>query len=365
MKAFLIPLISFSLIACNGQTAQTESQEQGVRSVKYITTKYESHRQVREFSGLVKSAQTSPISFKVGGTVNQVLVLKGQHVNKGQILAQLGTEEFTLALNKAKASLGAANAARIQAEDKYIRAAKLNESGFISDSELTAIRADFDAKLEQQNLAMSDLNNAELNLSRTVLYAPYTGQISDVSVDDFTKVNSGQKIIELVNNDSFDVDFLVPESLIQEAKYGEEVDIQFPSLPSQVFVGSVSEIGAVVRKGNAYTVTVRVQGDTNQLRNGMSATIKLNVGASNENIIRLPLEAFDFDDDSHSTQDNNAAIFVVNPESFHLERRYVKLLRKVNHNVVVLDNLQEGEYVVVAGVPFLYEGQKVNLWQGY
>ncbi|WP_164684108.1 efflux RND transporter periplasmic adaptor subunit [Vibrio maerlii] len=365
MKAFLIPLISLSLIACEGQDTQVKPQEQAVRSVKFITTKYESHRQVREFSGLVKSAQTSPISFKVGGTVNQVLVLKGQRVNKGQILAQLGTEEFTLALNKAKASLGAANASRIQAEDKFTRAAKLNESGFISDSELTAIRADFDAKLEQQNLAMSDLNNAELNLARTVLYAPYTGLISDVLVDDFTKVNSGQKIIELVNNDSFDIDFLVPESLIQEVQYGEEVDITFPSLPEEALVGNVSEIGAVVRKGNAYTVTVRVNGDTSRLRNGMSAIIRLNVGTHNENIVRLPLEAFDFDDKSHGDENNNAAIFVVNPDTHHLERRYVKLLRKINHQVVVLDNLEEGELVVVAGVPYLYEGQKVNLWQGY
>lgn len=364
MKRLLLLPFLVALTACGERTeVQANIAEKQVKSVKYIETEFANHQQTRQFGGEVKSATTSPLSFKVGGTIEVLHVKKGQRVEKGDIIAELDKEEFALALAKARASLGSATAAHVQAKDQYERANKLKEKGFVSDSELFSIKADLDAKAQQVNVAITDVNNAELSLARTALYAPFSGQVSAVFLDEFTKINSGTTVIELINSNAYQVDFLVPESLIGEVDFGEQINVIIPALNGLVLESSVSEIGAVVEKGNAYSVTLMLSQTNDLLRNGMTAHVVFNIGQQNEQIVFLPLTAFDFNDYEERGEQNNAAIFIVN-EQLTLEKRYVQVRRNINSDVVVLNNLSAGEKVVVAGVPYLFEGQQVSLWNG-
>lgn len=363
MKHFFIISLCFSLLACKADQKTQEETADVIRSVKTINTQFVSHTTQRELAGVIKSTQTSPLSFKVSGTANKILVTKGTLVTNGQVLAQLGQEEFTLAYNKAQASLGAAKAALIQAEDKYVRSEKLNQKGFVSDSELTAFKADFNAKEQQVKLSETDVRNAKLNLERTLLIAPFDGLISEVLIDDYTKVSSGQKVIELVNANSLDVDVLVPESLIKYLSFGQKVDIEIPALQYKVVQGEITEIGAVVQKGNAYAVTVSILNPDTTIRNGMSANIIVNFGGTDSKAIILPLSAVNFDDASAAKERRHASIYVVNETTMQLEKRYVSTERTLDNEFRVFEGLTQGEKVVVAGVPFLYPGQKVKIWQ--
>ncbi|RTZ17403.1 efflux RND transporter periplasmic adaptor subunit [Vibrio aquaticus] len=337
--------------------------EQPVRSVKFISAEYQNHQQNRKFGGEVKSATTSPLSFKVGGTIEVIHVKKGQRVKQGDLIAELDKEEFKLALDKANAALGSANAAHFQAKDQFERANKLKERGFVSDSELLTIKADLDAKAQQVNVALTDVDNAALSLARTSLYAPFSGQISAVFLDEFTKISSGTSVTELINSNAYQVDFLVPESLIQEVKFGEQLSVSIPALNDLPLTGIVSEIGAVVEKGNAYSVSLMLENTGDLLRNGMGANVNFTIGKTHEEVVLLPLTAFNFSDSKARNEKENAAIFVVS-EELVLEKRYVQVRRNINSEVVVLSNLKEGEKVVVAGIPYLFEGQKVTLWNG-
>ncbi|MGR5209559.1 efflux RND transporter periplasmic adaptor subunit [Vibrio rotiferianus] len=345
------------LTACKSEAP--EPQFDAVRSVKFQEVSFQSYQPIREFSGVVKSTQTSPLSFKVSGTIEHLFVKKGEKVDSGEPLAQLETKDFVLALKKAQASLGAATAAKVQAEDKYLRSLKLNKNQFVSESELKSIEADFDAKKQQQALAQTDLSNAQLNLERTQIFAPFNGQVSEVFVEEFTKTSSGQPIIELVNHDEFQIDFLIPESLVNRMAIGQKVDVSVPVLNDTQLKATVSEIGAMVKKGNAYAITLTLDSQIGHLRNGMSANIKLSTGGSENNIVRLPLTAFDYNDTSGG---GKAAVYVIDPSSLTLIKRYVSVMKEVNNRVIVTGQLEEGDKVVVAGIPYLYEGQNVSLW---
>ena len=360
----IILFTAFLLVGCEKKTdSNNDTKAEVIRNVKYLTTTRTSFIIERELAGVVQSTRTSPLSFIVGGTVSDILIAKGNRVKKGQVLARLETDELELTIGKASASLGAAQAALVQAEDKYSRAEKLQLKGFVSDSELLNIKADFDAKNQQMLSAQIDLRNAKLNLSRTELIAPYAGLISHVMIDDFTKVNSGQKVLELVNNNSLEVAVLVPESLIQYFSFGMGVTIEIPALDDLQVSGELTEIGAVVEKGNAYSVTVRILESNNKIRNGMSANVMVTLGNEDPTAIVLPLSAVNFDDISAAREEKKAAIYVVNPMTMTLEKRYVATERTLDNKFKVYDGLVEGEHVVIAGVPFLFEGQKVQLWQ--
>lgn len=363
MKFIIVLFTALMLIGCEkGSKPENEQKAEVIRNVKYITTSRTSYLIERELSGVVQSTRTSPLSFKIVGTTSEILISKGNRVKKDQVLARLETDELELTISKVSASLGASRAALLQAEDKYVRAEKLQKKGFVSDSELLNIKADFDAKNQQMLAAQADLRNAKLNLSRTELKAPYAGLISHVLVDDFTKVNSGQKILELVNNNSLEVAILVPESLIQYFSFGMSVNIEIPAIGAEV-AGELTEIGAVVEKGNAYSVTVRILDSNNKIRNGMSANVVVSLGNKDAMAIVLPLSAVNFDDLSAAREEKKAAIYVVNPATMTLERRFVATERTLDNKFKVYDGLVEGEHVVIAGVPFLFEGQKVQLWQ--
>ncbi len=363
MRTFITPLILL-LAACSDSGVESNlPSDNPIKSVKYVIAEPESYQQIRQFGGEVKSATTSPLSFKVSGTIDRVLVNKGEFVEQGQLLAVLDSEEFELALDKAKAALGSASAAQFQSLDQYERALKLQKKGFVSDSELLSIKADLDAKTQQVNVARTDVNNAELSLSRTSLYAPFTGQLSTVNYDDYTKISAGSTVLELISSNAYQVDFLVPESLIQEVQFKERLEIEVPALNHYKIEGVVTEIGAVVEKGNAYSVTIMLEDSTAKLRNGMSASVQFPLGEFKDSVVTLPLTAFDFGDYSAAGEESNAAIFVIDDE-MKLVKRYVKVLKNINSEVVVLSNLNEGERVVVAGVPYLYERQQVSLWTG-
>jgi len=61
-------------------------------------------------SGSVEGSETADVAFQVGGRVVRVLVEEGQHVSKGQLLAEIEPTDYRNAFNAAEAQKAAAPA---------------------------------------------------------------------------------------------------------------------------------------------------------------------------------------------------------------------------------------------------------------
>ena len=61
-------------------------------------------------SGSVEGSETADVAFQVGGRVARVLVEEGQHVSKGQLLAEIEPTDYRNAFNAATAQKEAAQA---------------------------------------------------------------------------------------------------------------------------------------------------------------------------------------------------------------------------------------------------------------
>jgi len=59
-------------------------------------------------SGSIEGSETADVAFQVGGRVVRVLVEEGQHVTKGQLLAEIEPTDYRNALNAATAQKEAA-----------------------------------------------------------------------------------------------------------------------------------------------------------------------------------------------------------------------------------------------------------------
>ncbi|WP_392340439.1 efflux RND transporter periplasmic adaptor subunit [Moritella marina] len=316
----------------------------------------------REISGQIRSAEQSSLSFRVNGVLQAIYVSKGDLVVTGQPLAQLDDSDFTVALNKTQASLGSSRASAKAANDQLQRATRLPE-GVISLAELEQLGNNAEAALQQVKVIEADLARAKLELQRTILRSPFDGQIAAVSVDNFSKVSNGQEVIELIDGDAYEVEVLLPESMIGNIDYQQAVSVTVSALQDKMFAGEVSEIGSRVENGNAFPVTIRLNKSSDKLRNGMSGSVKFTVNNSRVAAYLVPLTALDFTHSMAGEGSQDALLYVINEQTMVLEQRNVKVGHIRANNIEVYTGINENEAIVVAGIPFLRDGMAVTLWQ--
>ena len=78
-------------------------------------------------SGSVEGSETADVAFQVGGRVTRVLVEEGQHVSKGQLLAEIEPTDYRNAFNAATAQKEAAQAVQ-QRADAGVRQQELEQA---------------------------------------------------------------------------------------------------------------------------------------------------------------------------------------------------------------------------------------------
>jgi len=348
------------LSGCN-KTSDTVTAELP-KAVKFQRVSESTGSIFREISGQIRSAEQSSLSFRVNGVLQDIYVSKGDRVVTGQPLAQLDDSDFIVALNKTQASLGSSRASAKAANDQLQRATRLPE-GIISLAEIEQLNNNAEAAQQQVKVIEADLARAKLELQRTILRSPFDGQIAAVSVDNFSKVANGQEVIELIDGDAYEVEVLLPESMIGNINYQQAVTVTVSALQDKVLAGEVSEIGSRVENGNAFPVTIRLNQSSDKLRNGMSGSVKFTVNNSSLPAYLVPLTALNFTYTGTGESAQDASLYVINELTMTLELRIVKVGHIRANSIEVYSGISESEAIVVAGIPFLRDGMAVTLWQ--
>lgn len=111
-------------------------------------------------------------------------------------------------------------------------------------------------------------------------------------------------------------------------------------------------------------MTIALEADSARLRPGMSASGTFSFRAGDGESWLVPINAFlpkPGDDQSAHISERELTVFVVDPGSETVSRRTVKPLGLRGNDVLVDRGLSGGDRVVVAGVSFLHDGQRVRL----
>ncbi len=88
------------LSACGG--GKDKDTEPVIHSVMTVRPGSSEGAMQKNFSGVVKENATVSLSFRAAGQIAHIYVKEGQHVQKGQLLAQLDTKDYQLAVDNAK-----------------------------------------------------------------------------------------------------------------------------------------------------------------------------------------------------------------------------------------------------------------------
>ncbi len=331
--------------------------------------------QSRRMSGKVQAADQSKLSFGVSGNVAEIFVETGQAVTEGQLLARLDPEPLRLSLEKLRASVTTARAKRVDAQSEFERMRNLIKQQGASQREVDAATSALGAADGDLNGTLRSLEQAELDVARTKLTAPFDGRIVEVSVDPFEEVAASGQAFLLQANGALEVEVRVPETLIRNVDFGQVVQVEFPSIEGVDVKGVVATIGAESESGNAFPVTVRLASTEADIRPGMTASVTFNFNAylDGRNAYLIPISALAIDaglreaaatgTPEQAGPGSEVPVFVLDPATGTVGLRQVTVGDIRGNELEVFEGLQPGDQVVAAGVSFLRDGMEAQAWK--
>ncbi len=357
-----IPVYILALVL-GGCTAQKEEEAQ-VRPVQYTIVQNSATQSLRTFSGLVEAGYEATLSFKVAGTLLERPVNVGDAVPKGALLARLDNRDYQIVVAGAQAALDLAQAQYLNAKADYERTKSLYENRNAAKNDLDAARASSDSRKAQVESAQAQLAAAQLQLSYTEIASPDQCNVAEIYFEQNENIGVGQPVVRVNCGDCPQVTVSVPDTIINQIKPNDNVNVRTPALPGEVLVAKVKEVGVATGVRSAtYPVRVVMTGDCTHslLRSGMAADVEFNFNLSPaaENTIIVPIVAVNEDKDG-------TFVFVLTPDAdragyYIAQRRDVTIGEMTRLGLVVKQGLAPGEYIATAGVKQLNDQAVVTL----
>ena len=354
LRVALLSLLG--LAACGGNDVEKDPI---VRPVRYEQVFSTGAARTRSFSGTAQAGLESRLSFKVGGTVQQVRVKIGDRIRAGQTIARLDATDYDLRVQDAEAALARSRAEFRQAASNYDRIQRLWENRNAARADLDAARAASEAAEAAVSSSVQKLALARMNMEYTTLTAPVDGAISDVRVEANENVQPGQVVAVLSSGRRAEVTATVPEALIGGIREGDSVTVRFDALSNRDFAATVTEVGVSATPGGAtFPVTVRLNEETEAVRPGMAAEVSFRFGTPDgRERIYVPPAAVQEDRGGRYA-------FVVEPADpgFGVTHRRTVVAGEIGPDgLEIREGLSDGELLVTAGVTKIQDGMRVKL----
>jgi RND family efflux transporter MFP subunit len=354
-----LPLLVLLVAACEEEALAPQVLP---KAVKTVIVAANGGFAERRFSGVL-AADATRLSFSVGGRLLETPFREGETFKTGMLLARLDPTDIEREITSATARLQAARGRLADAQQAYDRQKTLFDKQVASKAALDKAEVSLKTMRSELVVAETDLQQAEERLRKTRLVAESSGVVIRRLAKSLEEVSAGEPVYEVGADDALDVELLVPEQLVPSIAFGMALQVDLDGLASGPIEAHVSEVAAAAETGNAFRVKAELSEAPAGARSGMTATVRLDLGTGQETLFDLPLSAValgGFSGGSESRKD--AEVFVFDPAAGRVVRRAVRIERFYGNRVLVSQGLSDGEHVVVAGVPFLRDGESARLW---
>jgi membrane fusion protein (multidrug efflux system) len=204
---------------------------------------------------------------QVAGRVTQVHTREDDRVRAGDVLLEIDTTEYALSLAQARAQLAKAEAA-------YREYTLFDDQ--IQDSTVRAERARVARAKSGLEDAELGVRQAQLQLARTHVVAPFAGRAASLKVVEGATVRVGDELVTVVDLDPMRIEVQVLEAEVGLLAAGRRATVTFAAFPGVAFSGVVATINPLVeRDTRTARVTVRVPNPDGRILPGMYARVSL------------------------------------------------------------------------------------------
>ncbi len=363
----LVPIVMVALHGLGCDEAPVPPTQEVIRPVKTVRVDARADGSVRTFSGTIVASEVSALAFRLGGTVQTVEAELGQRVRRGQPLARLDRTPALLEVQRAVAQVREAEARQIERREHRERVRSLFAAGAASRADLDSAEAAAESAAEALAAVRAGLALARRDLASTVLEAPFDGIIAERDIEPYEEIAAGHTAFVLHTAGAVEIEVMLPGAVIDRVQIGDPVTVQLTIAVegAERYSGRVKEIGRAAVTTGGFPVHVALLSDDPHLRPGLAATATFSLPNDSAPAWLIPINAFlpprPGALDARAPGDRGAELFVFDPAESVVRRRSVRGIGVRGNDVLVSEGLAEGELVVVAGVSFLHDGQRVRL----
>jgi RND family efflux transporter MFP subunit len=336
---------------------------------------------VLDATGYVTARRSATVSAQITGTLIELHIEEGEHVDAGQVLARLEDTAQRAALAQAQAQLHAAQAALVQyqaqlaqsrrdlqrMEDMVARKLVSQQTTEQARTQVETQAAQVATQEKQIELAQAAVQSAQVQLGYCTVRAPFSGviiakaaQIGEIvspfsAGGGFTRTGVGT----IVDMDSLEVEVDVNEAYINRVVAGRPVESVLNAYPEWKIPSHVIAIIPTADRSKA-TVKVRIALDTKDPRivpdMGVRVSFledkKPDVATQATRVVLVPAAALRKDGDKD-------IVFVLKDNK--AQRRAVMLGGSVGDAREVRAGVNAGEAVIVEAPADLKDGAAVRV----
>jgi len=283
----------------------------------------------------------------LSGRILGLNILPGQNVAKGQVIAQLQSNDIAVA----RADFEKAKIEVIRADSALKRGKLLLAHDVLSQADFAELQATDEvahSELDRTRQRIHELGFAENSVTDTVaLRAPISGVVLDIGTatgEMQRSLDNATSIATIANLDTVWIVGDVFERDLATLRPGRSVDVVIPAYPDLKLTGRINNVSDALDP-TTHTLKLRVvlPNPKHLLKSDMFATIRI-AGAARTTFI-VP-------DTAVLHEADKTFVFVVN-SSGKFDQRAVTIGRTLNSgtikNIEVLSGLNDGDKVVTTG----------------
>ncbi|MBA3563399.1 MAG: efflux RND transporter periplasmic adaptor subunit [Gammaproteobacteria bacterium] len=293
-----------------------------------------------EALGTLRANESVTLTANVTEAVTAIHFDDGDRVAKGDVLVEMTSAEEHALLAEAQATVE-------EAKSQFDRNVKLSQQDSVSESVLDTARREWETAKARLVAIQSQLDDRLIN-------APFSGLVGLRDISPGALVQPGDVITTLDDDSVMKLDFSVPATFLSALRAGVEIVATSDAFGDEEFKGEVSAIDSRI---DPITRTVQVRAmvpnPDGLLRPGLLMQVDL---------LNNPRQAVVIPEEALVPLGEQQFVLVVDRADGNLvERREVRIGRRMPGEVEIIAGLEAGEAIITHGTAKARAGQTVQI----
>ena len=320
------------------QTADDDESQDTVAKVTAVAVSLSKAETVtRNFvaEGQALPDRSTDLRAEATGQIKEVLVLKGNMVAAGDVIARFDVAQNEADLNRAQQELA-------RAQREFDNSETLVDRGVATNDRLVQARSSLASAQASVIAAQKALDNSEIT-------APFAGRIEALELNAGEFVSAGSSVGQVVDNTPLTVTIQVPQQSLRDIKAGQTADVTF--ITGEELQGTVAFVGSNADpETRTFLAEITVENADGAVPAGVSAEIRIPTGEVTAHFLSPAILSLDTDGTLgiKTVDADNTVVFAE-----------VKIERAQTDGIWV-SGLPDTANIITIGQGYVTNGDKVN-----